>query len=458
MPEKPKQPIDPQGDKEPPRPIETPPLPDPLLNSLQNWRRGGQLIQATKFREQVFRFLKNSLPIYDPDRLSPGAIKYFLSQRVDVVDFENADTSAKRPILSFESNEDNANFLEALLHLANNKAQRSEILIWEKTTNIWLKQNEQSIIDKLQTGPKYHELVKSASKFLAIMQQLFNRKSIPNDELEHCQFVLQPIEADRYSALGKNLASLARDLPMHIDKVRDFVISEVSLRQGTGGDNFIDPQPIIEGVKAASKSLQLTKISEELFSSRFASRYQPLQIINKWSSFPELIEEELGLTNQEIDTLRLTLVRRGCITDDGSVPLEQYFDEVLELDKVLHDVEIAYNDETWNACKLQLKNNKHFSKTIKNIEKVIANPKPDTQLQIDVKKLQEVQQIVNFCEMFLDRTEQDLKHFLPNDTGYKDTKAKSDQNKDLINDLLSLVEDKTVTSQEIDYDKNSRTN
>ena len=117
---------------------------------------------------------------------------------------------------------------------------------------------------------------------------MLNKTQIPNDELDYCQFVLQPIEIDKYSALGTELSSLARDLPTHLDSIRDFIISEVSLRQGSGGDNFIDPEPI-EGVKAAATSIKLPQIPETLFSGR-ASRYQPLQIINKWS-IPELIEK-----------------------------------------------------------------------------------------------------------------------------------------------------------------------
>ena len=413
---------------------------DPLQDSLQNWRGDGQLIQATEFRERVLPFLKNSLPIYDSDRLSPGTVKYFLNQGVVVIDFENADTGARNPIFNFARNEANANFLEALLHLNNDdRTQRSEILIWEKTANLWLRQNEQSIIDQLQPGPNYHELVKSAAIFLTLVQQMLNKTQIPNDELDYCQFVLQPIEIDKYSALGTELSSLARDLPTHLDSIRDFIISEVSLRQGSGGDNFIDPEPIIEGVKAAATSIKLPQIPETLFSGRFASRYQPLQIINKWSAFPELIEKELSLISSELDELRSTLAKRGCIAEDESVPIKQYFNEVLELDAILREVEISYNEENWVACKEQIESGELFSAKIAEIEEVIANPRPETQLQVDVQHLKETKKIIEFCEFFLDRTEQDLNVFISNEPGAEDAMAKSDQNKELIDKLLTLV-------------------
>jgi hypothetical protein len=440
-------------DPPPPPPTTPPPQTNPLLNSLQNWRSGGQLIQATKFRDPVFRFLKNSLPIYDPERLSPGTVKFFLSQSVDVIDFENADNSARNRIFCFERNEANANFLEALLYLTDEeKAQRSEILIWEKNANLWLRQNEQSIIDQLETGPNYRELVKSAAKFLALMQQLINKTPIPNDELDYCQFVLQPIDVDKFSALGKDLSSLVRDLPVHLEGIRNFVISEVSLKQGTGGDNFIDPEPIIEGVKAARKSLQLTKISEELFSGRFASRYQSLQLINKWASFPELINEEIRLISEKLDSLRSIIAKRGLINDDASIPMKQYFDEVLELDKVLREVEVSYNEENWDACKRQLESDQHFSTIVEKIEEVIASPNPGNQLQIDTHKLQGVEAIITICEAFLDRAEKDLEQFLPNDTGSVDTMAKIEKSKNLLDVILSLIEDKAAINQERDHD------
>ena len=228
-------------------------------------------------------------------------------------------------------------------------------------------------------------------------------------------------------------------MPTHLDGIRDFVIAEVSLKQGAGGDVFIDPEPIIEGVKAVSKTIQVTKISETLFSGRFASRYQPLQIINKWLSFPELIEKELSLISSEIDKLRSTLAKRGCIAEDGSVPIKQYFNEVLELDAVLHEVGIAYNQEQWAVCKEQIEGNHSLSEKIREIEEVINDPKPETQLKVDVQHLQETLHIINFCEAFLHRTEQDLAVYMSNEPGVDDTMVKSDQNKKLINDLLTLV-------------------
>ena len=110
-----------------------------LLNSLQNWRAGGQLIQATKFKTQ-FSFSENSLPFMTLKAIT-WTVKFFLfAQSVDVIDFENADNSARNRIFCFERNEANANFLEALLYLTDEeKAQRSEILIWENA-NLWLRQ------------------------------------------------------------------------------------------------------------------------------------------------------------------------------------------------------------------------------------------------------------------------------------------------------------------------------
>ena len=89
------------------------------------------------------------------------------------------------------------------------------------------------------------------------MQQLINKTPIPNDEL------IMPICTaatwGRQIFWGKRFVVAGWDLLVHLEGTQ-FCDFEVSLKQGTGGDNFIDPEPIIKGVKAARKSLQLTKL------------------------------------------------------------------------------------------------------------------------------------------------------------------------------------------------------
>ena len=62
---------------------------------------------------------------------------------------------------------------------------------------------------------------------------------------------------------------------------------------------------------------------------------------------------------------------------------------MLELDAILREVEISYNEENWVACKEQIESGELFSAKIAEIEEVIANPRPETQLQVDVQHLKE---------------------------------------------------------------------
>ena len=66
------------------------------------------------------------------------------------------------------------------------------------------------------------------------------------------------------------------------------------------------------------------------------------------ASFPELINEEIRLISENSDS-SIDTAKRGLINDDASIPMRQYFDEVLELDKILREVEVSYNEENRDA-------------------------------------------------------------------------------------------------------------
>lgn len=302
-----------------PQPVQAPtesPKYERDLRFLEKWSSNKERLQQdATFRDLLLRIIQNSVP-WDEMR-EPFEPARKRATAVSIAAIEIEDMTAKPAVGSalkfdFSRSEENTALMRSSLrfrYLGNNSWSYPDSVYDRRTVGKWVRSNAGRIIQKADPNdldPK--ETHKVAILFLIVAYQLSQKKPLP---IEYSDVVkeLFSFKPSSPPVLSLKLQKIAQDLPLRVEQVREFLISELNVPQGTGGTNFIDPLPIIRTVSSHDGTLPYFAIDPRYGESHWGARFRNIVVLGNtsWAQLSEALADELKLLKDMYRQIKTSL-------------------------------------------------------------------------------------------------------------------------------------------------------
>jgi hypothetical protein len=274
----------------------------------------------------------------------------------------------------------------------------------------WLRNHREEVIQSLQPrdGLDPHRPVQTAVQFLAASSLITRRANLPREPDRLVSAVLDPLSEESPVALSDHWRRWIEKIRGQHERVRGFLIKELAVLQGRGGgDNFIDPLPVLEGAKTFSDDPTVEALPEGYFSQFWQSRYAPLEKLDGLAPLEHVANVERAAIEDRLRTLTTALNEDGYESADGEA-IQAYCTDLLGMLGAQKQAEIVIPDEDFDA----LRNRKVFherstvwARAVDQGHKSVKEEQPIDVLLFDPAPLQEVVSALDVARRFIDKLE-----------------------------------------------------
>ena len=241
-----------------------------LLNRLERWWDNQKFENPRDFQEMLLAFLKNALPMDDVRIPAVPAQRLLRSADRGSIRIVDSATQPARTgsAFHFDRSEANYNLMGALARytvLGNGSWSFHEGERYKRVVARWLREHQKTMLAALEPQDLSDAApVKLATKFLCVASIVERRADIPADTPAALAYVTSTATLNLPGVLTEPLRNLYADLPDRRQQLQSFVVEEVSVPQGTGGINVIDPQILIEAIGEARSDPTLTALQPNM--------------------------------------------------------------------------------------------------------------------------------------------------------------------------------------------------
>lgn len=323
-------------------PSTVPPELQRLLNSLAAWKGGARLDDDDEARSLVHRVIRDAMA-WDDERV-PTDVWNTLLKNKGVVRFEG---QRAKPIGNFfidlPRSEETARLVEALgrfQYEGNRSWAFPDGEAHKRVVSMWLRKHGKRIVETLDPSPNLGTAkpVLHAVRLLAIGAVLRCRSRFPSDNAAVLREVLVDFAEDSLVPLGDADRAFLETLRAKHAAVRRFVVEELNVPQGgvRGGINFIDPLPILSGVRSALQNMTVEQLPDAYLTGggHWKSRYQALTGIAAFADLVPVLNERRAAIERHLTNVRLILldaISAGIETEDLLGSLRTFFAEFTAL-------------------------------------------------------------------------------------------------------------------------------
>jgi hypothetical protein len=260
----------------PPQPKPAKSEPDKVKKTRDNLRawlddKDKHLARNAELRQFVAEFVRTSVR-WDDERSPPtsewkrlfGGADEKQRYKIIYIEGQGADPATAPFVIreEFPRSEETRELLEALVrfqHEGNGSWNFPGEELHKRVLATWLRKHEEPILGSLdpEGGLDTRLPITAAVQFLCAVAVLRRRAKLPTEP----EKLLEEVFADPWPedqapvALSKGWRGLVEDMRKRHRDVRDFVINELAVTQGRiGGQNFIDPLPILEAAGKFAKT------------------------------------------------------------------------------------------------------------------------------------------------------------------------------------------------------------
>lgn len=253
-----------------------------ILANIETWMAGKPLHDDVEPRQLLYDLVKSSIAWPDVTQVPPKERQRLLKDK-GIIQIEGQKSRASGAVIQFPRDEETADLIRALArfhHLGKDSWNFEEAERSKRAIAIWLRRHGSRVVKALcPRGAETDDAIAAAVEFLAVAYVLGQRKRLPVDDLpDLAGALLQDFPAQlppRFSADGN---ALAAQLQRQHAGVRDFVMHELSLPQGTVTScNFIDPRKLLRFARETAGTLQLRRLTEDYHRDFWGQRYQALR-------------------------------------------------------------------------------------------------------------------------------------------------------------------------------------
>lgn len=398
-----------------------PPQPPPpeylkLIQNLDKWSANGEsLKQDAKFREAILPLIRNSIPWNERRTPAEPARSRLPDQNTSVVVIEDM---VARPAIGgmrftvFLRSEETTGLLRVgirFVHLGRNSWNYVEYVPDRRLLGRWIRDHEEEVISAIEpVGLNPQHVLTSTVRFLIIAYQFSQKKSLPIDYSAAVSDLFSFVPQVPMT-LSKDLGVIAQDLPDRVNRVREFMSSELNVPQGTGGVNFIDPLPIIRAIESYKDETELIPIDEGFNESFWAPRFRTGIELGRssWSKLNDALTAEAKHANSVFNTIRATLSKWDLASESLSEKLKEFVDGC-------RDVKLALSETKQSVGNLQvegiLSRNDNpaaiWSKALRDLEEIEESFSPISILRFQADKLIDLRESLTALDEWMNRLEQ----------------------------------------------------
>ena len=332
-------PIQPSGIT-PTAPIVSPKIQN-LLNRLERWMNGEKLESPGEIQELLLRFLRNALPFDDRRSPAPPARDSLRRETASIIRIEDAATRAANKNFFIDILREGAtrDLITALAHydwVGGQSWTYPDGERHKRSVARWLRGNQDRICTAFDPPGLSTALpVREASKFLSLAAIITRRSELPSDTSGTLNLLTSSEPTKEPKCLSNGLSKLFEDLPERRAQLREFVIAEANVPQGTGGINVIDPRLIIEGAFEAKSDHLIGALPDEYAAGFWKSRYQSLAPLRAWSDLPDLVAKEREEIESLVGELDRLLAKQGYDPGGDYQAVELYLADLKDLVEML---------------------------------------------------------------------------------------------------------------------------
>lgn len=317
-----------------------------LLDDLDGWMAGGKLERHRPARELLARMIRTSVPWDDQTRVP-------LAERRRVIEgYEFVSIDEMRAIprqggftLRFERSEETRNLLRALAHFewaGKRSWDFPDGELYRRDVARWLRRHASRVVDALDPleGTARRGAVRAAVQFLALASMAHRCARLPEGADRGVDALFAEAAEERKAASGPWDRWLTAFRTSKA-KVRLFLMEELSVPQGTGGINFIDPLPVFDALKGFDRAPSLDLPSEDCFTGFCAPRFAPLQGLTNLPDLTGVAQVERAAIDDIASGIHEALAGAGYGGDDADAELRAFFTDLTEVVSTQREV-LAY--------------------------------------------------------------------------------------------------------------------
>lgn len=308
-----------------------------LLGDLDQWLAGGELRFAKDARDSLAKLIREGVRWEDQVEV-PSRVWRRAMAGYEWVDIEGMRTLRKNPSafsIRFERSPETRALIEALAQFEGAGGRSWDFPDGEthkRRVAGWLRRNRAHIVGALhpRDGVDPAAPLRWAIQFLATAAVSARGSRLPPEADRRISALLSPPPDSPRSALSPQWKKSLDLLRAHHARVRDFVLDEVNVPQGTGGINFIDPFPLLQAVTRFEEAPGIDGLDPACFEGFWQSRYAALEPLEKFERLEGMAAVERSMLGDAVEQVTSTLGVWDCSSEPGP-GVQAFFAELAEV-------------------------------------------------------------------------------------------------------------------------------
>ena len=242
-----------------------------------------------------------------------------------------------------------------------------------------------------------------AVKFLRIAYHLSFRKGLPSDIGDAVEKLISFVPGQN-QCLTSDLSKISDDLPVRVQGVREELLDELAIRQGSGGILYIDSRSIIENLSGPS-FLDLNSTDQVINRVEFPS-IAGLCSSSEWNRLSGILDAEKAVVSEKINQVHIVLRAWEIPVDPLEDGIRDYLLSARLVVQALESANQSIGDPQLQKQIMELRpaNVKGHVNAIASVSKSL-NAEEDSILSMDVKSFMDSVSFIDDVNSTLSRTE-----------------------------------------------------
>ena len=299
------------------------------MGRLDQWYlQNEQLKNDATFRDLLIKVINKSVQLEEIRSPSNRVqrLANLRSSNVEIVGQVTRPSAASRVRFKFDRSNETYSLLRNLLEFkysGNDSWDFSGGNSARRQYGLWLHNNLSRIISSFSFENSSKEFaVQIAVKFLHVAYRLCYRNDLSSDMGISVETLVSFAPIPNH-CLTNDLGKLIDDLPARVQSIRDELLDELAVRQGTGGILYIDSRHIIKNISDVS-FFDFSLASDTINKSEFPALAK-LLINAEWSRLKEILVNERNALNEKINLIYSILKKWEISTEFLNLGVESFF-------------------------------------------------------------------------------------------------------------------------------------
>ena len=284
-----------------------------IMGRLDQWfQQNSVLKKDADFRAILLRAIKQSIQLEEvrvpSNRIQRLTYPALTSGNIEIEDQTTRAAVVSRVRFKFDRSEETYNILRHLIdfeYRGGNSWSFRGGEVARRGYGLWLGRNHPRLIAAYSfENSSRDKSLTIAVKFLRFAYQLSNRKGLPSDIGDALE-TLMSFTPGQNHCLTNDLLQLSNDIPNRVQTIRDELMDELAVRQGSGGILYIDSRLIIENLSGSS-FLELNSTDKLINKVEFPG-IASLCSSSQWNKLADIFSAEKSAIAEKINLVLAVL-------------------------------------------------------------------------------------------------------------------------------------------------------